>query len=155
MFGNLTALIVAGFAALVSSQDFRVSEQLKTKMNSMELIPKTSELAVGAYQAGFLSGSQLVNDLERQWIWDKLAVNGCPHNCFKPSTGTLQYRNADGYTFIKALTNKKSALFLLRGEQNRAVFGAFCDDKLSFSPPHANERWHFEGHESFLFNVVD
>ena len=65
MFGKLTALIVAGFAALVSSQDFRVSEQLKTKTNSMELIPKTSELAVGAYPAGFLSGSQLVNDSDR------------------------------------------------------------------------------------------
>ena len=71
MFGKLTALIIAGFAALVSTQqgDFRISEQLK--MNSMELIPKTSE--VGAFPAGFLSDSQLVKDSDRQqWIYDQL-----------------------------------------------------------------------------------
>ena len=41
MFGKLTALIITGFAALVSSQDFRVSDKLNSKMDSMELIPKT------------------------------------------------------------------------------------------------------------------
>ena len=70
MFGKLTALIIAGFAALVSTQDFRVSEQLNS--SKMELIPKTSELAVGAYPAGFLSDSQLVKDSDRQWIYDQL-----------------------------------------------------------------------------------
>ena len=72
MFGKLTALIIAGFAALVSTQDFRISEQLNSKMNSMELIPKTSELAVGAFPTGFLSDSQLVKDSDRQWIYDQL-----------------------------------------------------------------------------------
>jgi hypothetical protein len=162
MFGKLAALIVAGFAALVSSQDFRVSEQLKSRRNSMELIPKTSELAVGAYPAGFLSGSQLVNDLDRQWIWDKLAVHRCPHNCpvysnipFIPGIGTLHYRNADGYTFVKALTRKNFALFLLRGEENRAVFGAFIDEPLLSFPAQHNQNHLFEGSDSPLFNVDD
>ena len=69
MFGKLTALIIAGFAAaLVSTQDFRVSEQLNSKMDI--LIPKTSERA---FPAGFLSDSQLVKDSDRQqWIYDQL-----------------------------------------------------------------------------------
>ena len=116
---KLTALIIAGFAALVSSQDFSVSEQLKSKINSMELIQKTSELSVGAFTDGFLSDSQLVKDSDRQWIYDQLpsSVQG--------SAGILRYRNGDGFKFTQAITNKRSLIFLLKGEANGAVFGAF------------------------------
>ena len=119
MIGKLAALIIAGFAALVSSQDFRVSEQLKNKMNSFELIPKTSELAVGAFPDGFLSDSQLVKDSDRQWIYDQLP------STVQGRAGNLWYRNGDGFKFTQAITNKRSLIFLLKGEESGAVFGAF------------------------------
>ena len=89
MFGKVSVLLVAGFAALVSAS-LDLSMVLGEKMvheraDNINELPKRS---VGAFPDGFLNGTILVNSTEdKQWLYDQLpaSVQGRP--------GTLNYRN--------------------------------------------------------------
>ena len=111
----------------------------------MELVSATSD-KLGAFPAGFLSNSQLVSDSDRQWIYDQLPSN------VQGSAGTLWYRNQDEIKFTQSVSNKRSLLFLLKGEVSGAVFGAFTQARLYFEPFSSND---FRDTTSFLFNVND